>query len=259
MAEAAQSKRARSKVERARRKQAEPAQENEPLASSAKSANDPAQDEDSERVLALLFARGVPLAGLGGSVIVGYTAGLAPALLVLAGTGLLGTIGFFWASLRTLSGDAPLPEGVSPHSLVSRTPAPERKRETLRALKDLELEHSVGKIDDADYLELSSRYRGVAKTLMREMDEGMAPRRKLAEEMVKTHLAKKKLTVKDKAKPEIEDGPSSEASAVQATDTPRLDCAKCSVSNEPDATFCKKCGTPLAEPRAAEEKPDASV
>ena len=34
----------------------------------------------------------------------------------------------------------------------------------LRALKDLESEHAIGKIDDADYASFVARYRDEAKT-----------------------------------------------------------------------------------------------
>jgi hypothetical protein len=199
--------------------------------------------------------------GLVAAVLAGFALGLAPALLVLAGTALLGTIGFFWASLRTLSGDAPLPEGVAAHSLVSRTLAPERKRETLRALKDLEFEHSIGKIDDADYLELSTRYRAVAKSLMREMDETLAPRRERAEALVKSHLERKKLvpveTTVAVAEPEEA---ATESAPALASPRERVECGVCTASNEPDASFCKKCGSALGQPsRATEETPDAQV
>jgi hypothetical protein len=217
-------------------------------------------EDDSERALAQMLSVGVPLAGVIGALVVGQVGGLGPAILVLAGTALVATIGFLWASLRTLSGDAPLPEGVQAHSLVSRIPAPERKRETLRALKDLEFEHSIGKIDEADYLELSTRYRSVAKTLMREMDVGMAPRREKAEELVRAHLAKKKLVpVKEPARIEVEEPVAAESTPAKA-EPARLLCEKCSVSNEPDAAFCKKCGTPLVKAVAnAEESLDAPV
>ncbi len=219
---------------------------------------DAASEEESERFLARVFAVVVPVAGIALALVMGALAGLAPAILVLAGTALLATIGFFWASLRTLCGDAPLPEGVASHSIMARTPAPERKRETLRALKDLEFEHSIGKIDDADYAELSTRYRAVAKTLMREMDEGLAPRREEAERLVEAYLEKRKLLPARKA---VDGPPASEAAdgaAPESRPTSRLTCAKCGVSNEPDATFCKKCGSPLSQ-APAEEKSSASV
>ena len=46
----------------------------------------------------------------------------------------------------------------------------EQKRRVLRALKDLENEHALGKIDDADYEAIAMQYRDEAKAMMREMD-----------------------------------------------------------------------------------------
>jgi hypothetical protein len=224
----------------------------------ATGASPRAQDDDAERGLARLFAAGVPAGGAIAAIVVGRIAGLGPAVLVLAGTALIGTIGFFWASLRTLSGDAPLPEGVASHALVARALAPEKKREALRALKDLELEHSVGKIDDADYAEMSGRYRATAKALMRELDVGLAPQRERAEKLVASYLAKRDVGA---ATPE-ETLPTAESrtKALEPAEDPRKVCPKCAVSNEPDAAFCKKCGAPLAGgPESTAEKVDASA
>jgi hypothetical protein len=238
-----------------RTKKSRPAEKDDDDVRALAAEADLGKDDDSERALARLFALGVPLVGLAGALAVGSFVGLAPGILVLAGAALLGTIGFFWASLRTLSGDAPLPRGVAAHAIVSRVPAPERKRETLRALKDLELEHSIGKIDDADFAELNARYRATAKALMREIDAGLAPRREQAEELVakyleKRHLAPVKAVVDDEDEP---------APAPKSGKSARLECTKCYVSNEPDAAFCKKCGSKLSAPDGAEDKSDAAV
>ncbi len=218
-------------------------------------------DDDSERAMARLFALGLPLVGLSAALVLGALRGLAPALLVLAGTALLGTIGFLWASLRTISGDAPLDAGVAAHAHVSRVATPDRKREVLRALKDLELEHAMGKIDDADFGELEARYRGQAKALMREMDAGLAPRRAEAEKLVERHLANRNLLLAEPTPlADDVDDDAAPADAMPARDNPRLPCPKCETSNEPDAAFCKKCGSQLAaDPLAAEDASDAAV
>jgi len=232
--------------------------EEEALAASAAQS---ARDEDAERLMAKAFAVGVPALGAVGTVAAGFIGGLAPALLTAAGGALVGTIGFIWASLRTLSGEAPLPEGIQAHALASRALAPDRKREALRALKDLELEHSVGKIDEADYKQLSTHYRAVAKAVMREMDEGLAPRREQAELLVKAYLEKRNLapvekSAADDAKPAKDDAESGaddtetgsdRAPSPRPAEATRVACGKCGVKNEPDAAFCKKCGTSLAK------------
>ena len=243
---------------------------------------------EAERRLAHYAAMGIPLAALVGAIVVGSLVGLGPAILILAGGTLLGTIALLWASLRTLSGDAPLPTDLENLAVRSRKvdSLGERKRRVLRALKDLELEHSVGKIDEKDYASLDERFRGEAKALMREMDGQLDPFRDEAERLAKKHLEKhgvKSSPVASAAKAsrerddedDLEDADetdhaeeTAEAEEVEevalvapppptkskpkraakpAGDT-RLACPKCEASNEADATFCKKCGASLTAP-----------
>ncbi len=154
----------------------------------------------------------------------------------------------------------------------------------LRALKDLELEHSVGKIDDDDYAEISARYREQAKGLLREMDIEIEPLRPKAEAIARTHLAKLGLAA-GSAGPATADSKVAAARAdagavassgpqparvpcpqCEASNEPdaayckkcrarlaRVPCPSCATSNEPDATFCKKCGTSLDGSAAASE------
>ena len=159
---------------------------------------------EAERRLARYAAYGIPAATVGTAIVVGFVMSLGPAILVLAAGTLLGVIALLWASLRTLSGEAPLPLELEAMAVRSRKvdDLGERKRRVLRALKDLELEHSVGKIDDKDYASLGDRFRGEAKDLMREMDGQIDPLRDEAERIAKKYLAKRGLGEGDaKAEP----------------------------------------------------------
>lgn len=175
------------------------------------------------------------LAGMtiAGALGVGLVAGVAPALLVFVTGALLGSILLVWHSLRTLAGDA----DVEPDLESSATRGPpsaltERKRRALRALKDIEQEHAVGKIDDADFASLQAEYRERAKEVIREMDASIDPWREKAESLVRAHLQKRSAE-RDAERP-------SERDAADAA------CPKCKTKNDADATFCKKCGTKLA-------------
>src|SRR5260370_7712881 len=141
--------------------------------------------DDTERLLGRAFAWGLPAVSVVTAVVVAWLASLGPALLVLAAGAMLGTIAVLWASLRTLSGDAPLRAGLE--AMASHRHAVTRladdKRRVLRALKDLESEHALGKIDDADYQSLSARYREEAKAMMRRLDEDIEPLRAEAERL----------------------------------------------------------------------------
>ena len=192
-------------------------------------------DDQIERALGRVFALGLPMASIAGALITGALVSVGSALLVLAAGTLLGAIALFWASVRTLSGDSPLP------SDFAAIPAPggrgflvEEKRRVLRALKDLENEHELGKIDDADYHTLTVAYRDQAKAVMQQMDMEMAPFRGEAERLASEHLKKQAMRQP------------SEESASDASATARIVCRACRASNEMDAAFCKQCGAPIA-------------
>jgi len=199
--------------------------------------------DEAERSLGRVVAIGLPAVTVVGAIATALAAGLGSGLLVLASGGLLGTIALLWASVRTLSGDAPLQTGFQ--TVAARRhgvdPLGEEKRRVLRALKDLEADHAVGKIDDADYEALVARYREDAKAVMREMDREIGPLRAEAERLAREYLGKRGLVEgKEPAADEPNDEPD------------RASCAKCGTSNELDAAFCKKCGAAMKAP--AEER-----
>ncbi len=128
------------------------------------------------------------------AVAIAVMGSVAPALLILAAGALLGTIALVWASIRTLSGDAPLPEGFEGLTVgAARTALAERKAEVLRTLKDLEHERAVGKIDDEDYGIIAAPYRDEAKSLMRQMEVDLEPLRAKAEDVARRYLVKQGL------------------------------------------------------------------
>jgi hypothetical protein len=222
---------------------------------------------DPERILRGVSTWIAPIAVLA-AFVVGVTLGLGPALLVLAGAMLLGVVLLFWSSLGRLTGESPLSleEAIG---LGAPSPEEERKRSVLRALKDLEFERSVGKINEQDYAELSARYRADAKALLQAIEEENAPRRAEAEARLAARLSgetrealrgrKKKRTKTAPATPSalsarasqpdvdsempaavVETGPSARVSA------DALGCPQCSTKNDVDARFCKRCGAILS-------------
>jgi ribosomal protein L40E len=196
--------------------------------------------DERDRKLAQAIRWGLPGATLVGFLVMLLTTSLGPALLVLAAGGLLGAIALLWTSLRSLFGDVPIDEALDEAAAAARghatSRAAERKRVALRALKDLEHEHAVGKIDDADYLALTERYRADAKAALRELDDQVAEFRPRAEALVEARLSR---SARKSAKTEPEKAP-------------RVACAKCGAKNDPDARFCKKCGANLKKKKKAE-------
>jgi len=226
----------------------------------AESGRELESTQDAEKRLGRLVSRALPAATVAIALVVSLVVGLGPTLLVLAAGTLIGTIALLWSSLRTLSGEAPLAESFAfaPTRTANRSvEADERKRTLLRALKDLELEHAVGKIDDEDYAALTSRFRSEAKALMRQMDGATEPLRARAEALAREYLASKGLAQAagadgaNDAAPVIATPLDSEGAvdagtlrsrhADSSVPSRRL-CDRCHASNDADAAFCKKCG-----------------
>jgi hypothetical protein len=205
--------------------------------------NDRSAADNAERALGRYVVVGLPTTAVVGAVAIGILAGPGPALLVLAGGTLLGTIALLWSSVRTLSGDAPLPEDLE--ALAARrhgvNALAEQKGAVLRALKDLEHEHAIGKIDDADFARLIDEYRGRAKNLLRQMDKQVDPLRPRAEQIAAAYLKKRGLADPEAAEAEPP------AVQVEEGDGSRPTCTGCGAANDADASFCKKCGRPLAQ------------
>ena len=118
----------------------------------------------------------------------GHHFGLGVGLLTVSGGVLCGSIWLIWSSLQGLSGEAPLTleEALS---LGAPSAEEEQKRAVLRALKDLEYERAVGKINDADYAGLAEHYRNEAKRLLRAVDQDLGPERERAEQILAERLA----------------------------------------------------------------------
>ena len=176
--------------------------------------------DDLERAMARGLALGLPVVAVLGALAAAAVADAGTAILVLAGAVLLAVVALLWASLRTLAGDtqATMEEALA----IADNGAEERKRIVLQALRDLEQERSLGKLDETDYAELSRAYRAEAKHLLRALEQDRAPQRAAAAQWVAARLA---------------------GSPAPHLGTPA--CAGCSATNDADAAFCKRCGAKL--------------
>ena len=93
----------------------------------------------------------------------------------------------------------------------------------LRSIKELEFDHAMGKVSDADFAELRARLR--ARAL--DADGGARAR-----------AGRRRRSRRPRRD---EPGPPRRATPASATDAPRL-CAACQTANDGDARFCKQCG-----------------
>lgn len=228
------------------------------------------REAEGEQALANAMKVGLPVVTAVSAAIAFVVVGVPMAVLVLAAGVLLGVIALFWASLRVLSGETELsPELQALEAASSGGDAlMSRKAMLLRALKDLENERDVGKLEEDDFASLSATYREELKVVLRKIDASLEPHRKKAEAAIEAHLAR--LGLKDggasagrststtTAKDELFVDPDKTERSATNEELPRarVECPKCHASNEPDARFCKGCGGPLTEPSKGGASPE---
>ncbi len=150
-------------------------------------------------IAAFLLLRGQPLPAL---VLVALT---------LVGAGLTAAATYrAVAPLGAETLDDPAPGGQT-RAVLERD-----KALTLRSIKELEFDHSMGKVSDADFAEMRERLRARAVRLMADL-EGSAIYRSQIER---------------------------DAAAIVTAPVARA-CAGCGTVNDTDARFCKQCGAGL--------------
>lgn len=199
---------------------------------------------------------------------------------VLAAVGVVMLLAIFalWNSIRMLTGEMPVPEELAAAELRGTVPRAEKKRSILRALKDLENEHALGKIDDEDFKVVAGRYREEAKNLLRELDTEVAVYLPKAEALIQKHLKQKGLTqdpspYREASRASTEESES--ASHGVAQDRPmtadevnmvedglsqlkavaageKAVCDNCQTINDTDAKFCKSCGQTMKKEEATD-------
>ena len=137
---------------------------------------------------------------------------------------------------------------------AGRVAALEREKTlTLRSIKELEFDHQMGKVSDADFGVLHSRLRQRAIAIIEDLER--APKRTSGAPGLQTRGAAGSkdpalrttdpaLRTTDPALRTTEGGPGLQTGADRPT------CTACGTSNEPDAKFCKQCGDRLGSVNA---------
>jgi hypothetical protein len=168
------------------------------------------------------------LAGLvGATIVVLVSGGQTPAGVVLLSLIVFAAAGVGVAALRTLlplTGSAVLD---APQILGGRTRAALERDKTLvlRSIKELEFDRAMGKISEKDFAEMGGRLRSRAARIMRQLDAGTGYRQQIEREIEQR--------VGRAAAPSV---PAASRTSV---------CASCQTTNDPDAKFCKHCGSAL--------------
>ncbi len=117
----------------------------------------------------------------------------------------------------------------------------------LRSIKELEFDRAMGKVSPRDFDEMSGRLRARAIMLMKQVDAGSAGYRELIERELQQRLRARELAGAGiPSEPAlIEERAGAVEVAPSEGPAPR-GCAACGTTNDQDAAFCKRCGTPLA-------------
>ena len=154
----------------------------------------------------------------------------------------IGAAGFaavaFYRTLAPLVG----PEGTlvtGPLTGSTRAALEREKLLVLRAIKELEFDRAMGKVSPKDFEEVAARLRARAMSVMRQLD-ATGGYRELIERELEARLRSLRAGETSRAV-----RPASETPAPAAS---RAACP-CGTANDPDAAFCKRCGSRL-EPSA---------
>jgi hypothetical protein len=179
------------------------------------------------------------LAGLIGATLVVFLArGQSPAAVIVLSLVVFGAAAVGVAALRMvvpLVGRLP-EESAQGLGERARAALEREKALALRSIKELEFDHAMGKVSDADYAEMSARLRARAAGLLRQLDASGVYR-----DLIASEIERRAASMPEPARPVQ---PPSPQLARPPEAEARL-CAACETRNESDARFCKGCGARL--------------
>ena len=205
------------------------------------------------------------LAGLiGATVVVFMSRGQTPAGIILLSLIIFAAAAVGLAALRTFMPFAGGTTDVAAEIVGGRTRAALEREKTLvlRSIKELEFDRGMGKVSEKDFAEMTARLRTRAARLMRQLDAGSVYREQIEKEIAKRlgnagsapplDSARGALREVERARdpayihPAAVARPSTPAqgapSIVEERSRP-AECPSCQTPNDPDAKFCKNCGT----------------
>lgn len=152
----------------------------------------------------------------------------------------------FYRMLAPLAADDAAELFREPLTERSRATLEREKALVLRSIKELEFDRAMGKLSDKDFEEMGARLRARAISIIKQLDDENAGYREIIERELKARVAAAPLR---KAVPPPGVGNAvanavGKAVAAAVAVTVAGMCV-CGVANDPDAVFCKKCGTKL--------------
>jgi len=116
------------------------------------------------------------------------------------------------------------------------------KQALLKALKELDFDHEMGKVSQKDFEDIGAIYRARAIGVLRRLDDAGGDYQKMIAADVAKRLKKAPTAIAATTT-----APATVAEAIAGDDG----CPKCKTRNDADAEFCKKCGSKLHNSEAA--------
>src|SRR5436190_4702465 len=189
------------------------------------------------------------LAGLvGATIVVFLSEGQTPAGIILLSLIVFGAAAVGAAAWRMFSPLSGIDEPAGPQMFGGRTRAALEREKTLvlRSIKDLEFDRAMGKIADKDFAEMGARLRARAARLLRQLDSGTNYRDEIEQEIARRVGAGPEGPAHDKQPGRgMKPGPAATPLVTDARADGAARACACGVTNDPDARFCKGCGSKL--------------
>jgi hypothetical protein len=179
------------------------------------------------------------LAGLLGATLVVFLArGQSPAAVIVLSLLVFAAAAVGLAAIRTL---VPLAGSGAAHTTQilggrTRVALDREKALVLRSIKELEFDRAMGKVSDRDFAEMSARLRLRAAGLMRQLDAGTSYRDQIEREVARRVGAAGGSVLQD---------PNGGSTRQEPPHAAGVSCGACQTSNDPDAKFCKGCGSKM--------------
>lgn len=200
------------------------------------------------------------LAGmLGATAAVIVATGQSPASIILISVTILAASFVGLAVYRTLAPLASPEQAETPVMVGGRTRVGLEREKTLvlRSIKELEFDYAMKKVAQVDYDEMSGRLRSRAMRLMQQLDANTGYRDEIEKEVQArltgiAEVAGLKSRATEPAMEDVEHADSQSehvardfSTAVASAEAVSPACT-CGTTNDPDARFCKTCGSKLA-------------
>jgi NADH pyrophosphatase NudC (nudix superfamily) len=170
--------------------------------------------------------------------------GLMPVILLTILMGATALVGM--AALRAVR---PLvssqEERVSMIGHRTRAALERDKTIVLRAIKELEFDHAMGRLSEDDFRQMSGRLRSRATRLIRQIDASAGYRSQIQRDLEKRMGGITAPGVQDPIQPDTREKVEVREAAEDLPAGDRRTCASCSMVNDADARFCKECGAKL--------------